>query len=95
VVVFCCFFLLDKNVTLTLCDNLLFQSINRINSACKISFDHRAGDPPVSPQMLRIEQFVTDIIDRKSIILNFHSPRNFALYFDVRTIKSRKLTFET
>ena len=40
--VFSGFFLLDENVTLILCDNLLFQSINRINSACKISFDHRA-----------------------------------------------------
>ena len=40
--VFSVFFLLDENVTLILCDNLLFQSINRINSACKISFDHRA-----------------------------------------------------
>ena len=39
--VFSGFFLLDENVTLILCDNLLFQSINRINSACKISFDHR------------------------------------------------------
>jgi hypothetical protein len=39
--VFSVFFLLDENVTLILCDNLLFQSINRINSACKISFDHR------------------------------------------------------
>ena len=41
--VFSVFFLLDENVTLILCDNLLFQSINRINSACKISFDHRAN----------------------------------------------------
>ena len=44
--VFSGFFLLDENVTLILCDNLLFQSINRINSACKISFDHRGMSMP-------------------------------------------------
>ena len=46
--VFSGFFLLDENVTLILCDNLLFQSINRINSACKISFDHRVQEPGYS-----------------------------------------------
>ena len=47
--VFSGFFLLDENVTLILCDNLLFQSINRINSACKISFDHRAREQVLIP----------------------------------------------
>ena len=52
--VFSVFFLLDENVTLILCDNLLFQSINRINSACKISFDHRASRAK-NPSVLHIE----------------------------------------